>query len=235
MQDSVRLSQIRQSERDSHIAMYSDSQLYKEGSWLRKPIKTVMELFPYFDSQADLRILDLGCGVGRNCISIAQHFAACKIDCVDILDLAIQKLQEYADEYHVLHKLNTIVASIDAFTIPENCYDWILAISALEHVDSKVSFLNKLSEIRNGTRQNGIVCLVINSCVKELDKATNHPVMPQFEVNLPTNELQDLLEITFSGWKVIKSTVREQCYDIPRESGLHLLQTSVVTFVAMKK
>lgn len=56
----------------------------------------------------------------------------------------------------------------------------------------------------------------------------------QFEVNLPAEELQRLLNEAFSGWEILKTTVREQKYDIPRECGLSALETKVVTFVARK-
>lgn len=63
------LLQIRESERKSHIEMYSNSELFKEGSWLRKPIKTILNLLPEFKDYKELNVLDLGCGVGRNCIA----------------------------------------------------------------------------------------------------------------------------------------------------------------------
>ena len=99
----IRLKQIRESEKQSHIEMYSNSELYKEGSWLRKPIKTILDIIPLFADTPELNVLDLGCGVGRNCIAIAQHFKTipCKIDCVDILNLAIEKLYDNAKELDV--------------------------------------------------------------------------------------------------------------------------------------
>ena len=49
-----RLKQIRESEKQSHIEMYSNSELYKEGSWLRKPIKTVLDIIPLFNDYSEL-------------------------------------------------------------------------------------------------------------------------------------------------------------------------------------
>lgn len=230
------LEQIRDNERKSHIAMYTSDTLYEEGGWLRKPIKTVTDLFPYFEDFTELHVLDLGCGVGRNCISIAQQFRSisCVIDCIDILDFAVAKLNDNAKVYGVSGIINGIVSPIEKFPIPYNRYDWILAVSALEHMDSKASFLAKLEEIRNGTRKNGIVCLVINSDVQEFDKATGEPLPAQFEVNLPTKELQSILAQVFAGWEVVKTTLRQQQYDIPRETVTSDLRTNVVTFVARK-
>ncbi len=232
----IRLKQIRESEKQSHIELYSNSELYKEGSWLRKPIKTILDIIPLFSDTPELNVLDLGCGVGRNCIAIAQSFKniPCKIDCVDILNLAIEKLYDNAKELGVASSINGIVETIENYHIKENKYDLIIAISALEHIDSEQSFLTKLYEIKNGVQSNGIICLVINSDIVENEKSTGKEIPAQFEVNLPTEELQDILEKTFSGFKIIKTTISEQQYDIPRGDIVSELKTRVVTFVARR-
>ncbi len=230
----IRLRQIRENEKQSHIEMYSNSELYKEGSWLRKPINTILDIIPLFSYTPELNVLDLGCGVGRNCIAIAQSFKniSCKIDCVDILDLAIDKLYDNAKELGVASSINGIVEPIENYPVKENKYDLIIAVSALEHIDSEQSFLSKLSEIKNGIRSNGIVCLVINSDVKEAEKSTGKEIPAQFEVNLPTDKLQTILKEEFSDFEIIKNTVSEQQYDIPRGDIVSNLKTNVVTFVA---
>ena len=88
----IKLQSIRESERHSHMELYSDKELYKEGSWLQKPIQTVTELFPLFAECEKFRALDLGCGVGRNSIAIAKQFqdVPCRIDCMDILKFAME-------------------------------------------------------------------------------------------------------------------------------------------------
>lgn len=229
-----RLEQIRRFERDSHIEIYSTKELYESGSWLQKPIKTVLDIVPMFEEYQELHILDLGSGVGRNSIPFAQKYAEipCTIECVDILELAIEKLKYNAEKYNVASSIKGIVAPIEEYSIPENSYDLIMAISALEHINSEEAFIAKLREIQAGIRENGIVCLIINSNVVEKDKATGKGLAPQFEVNLPTAKLQSLLEQSFKGWEKIKATVSVQHYDIPREKGVVELTSNVVTLVA---
>lgn len=94
-----RIEQIRESEKKSHIEMYSNDELYKSGSWLNKPIKTIKEITPLFKDYKKLNVLDLGCGV---------------------------------------------VKSIEEYDVQKDKYDFIIAVSALEHVESKTSFINKL-------------------------------------------------------------------------------------------
>lgn len=236
MSEETRLESIRESERKSHIEMYSNEELYKEGSWLSKPIKTVLDIIPVFEGYRELNVLDLGCGVGRNSIAIAKAYntIVCNINCVDLLDYAIEKLNENADNHGVLSFIHGIVKPIEEYAIEKNKYDLIMAVSALEHIDSEKSFIEKLQEIETGIQQNGIVCLVINSEVKERDKLTGTCLYPQFEVNFSTDELQKLLKEIFVNWQIIKSNVQEQQYDVPRENRMSDLKTNVVTLVARK-
>lgn len=230
------LKSIRDAEKESHLEVYSTANLFESGSWLQKPVKTVTDLIPCFKDYNQIKILDLGCGVGRNCIPFAQEYKnKCRIDCVDILDFAIEKLNQNSTNYNVTNEINGIVATIDDFQIENNSYDLIIAVSALEHVDGIESFKSKLREISKGTKENGIVCLIINSQITETDKANGQKLIPQFEVNLKTEELIELLNKSFCGWEVLKSTVRSQRYDIPRGNIISDLTTDVLTFVAKKK
>ena len=44
MNDETRLRYIRESERRSHEEMYSYEELFQKGSWLQKPIKTILDI-----------------------------------------------------------------------------------------------------------------------------------------------------------------------------------------------
>lgn len=234
--DAENLQKIRQAEKESHLEVYSTKELYAGGSWLAKPVKTVLELLPLFKGYRDFRALDLGCGVGRNSIALAKAFREipCQIDCVDILDFAIEKLLENARQHGVADLIRGIVQPIDAYTISPDQYDLILAVSALEHVDSQARFVRKLDEIRDGVRSKGVVCLIVNSNVTERDNITGRTLSPQFEVNLEKHALAELLHQKFAGWEIIKETAVHQKYDVPRETGLAELNTDVVTFAARK-
>ena len=231
-----RVDLIRRAEAKSHIEAYTSHLLFSPGSWLAKPVKTVVDLLSLFEGYTNFRALDLGSGVGRNSIPVAQHFSGipCRVDCVDILELAIAKLNENAQQYGVENCIRGIVSSIDDYEIDADSYDFVMAISALEHIASSSAFEKKLTEIRDGLRPGGIACLIVNSGVVEHDKATGQEMPPQFEVNLPTSQMQDLLEKTFAGWQVIKHTIVHQKYDIPREKRIADLETDVITYVVRK-
>ena len=230
------MKEIRLAEEKSHTEAYTSHSLFSPGSWLAKPVKTVMELLPLFEGYSQFAALDLGSGVGRNCIPVAQHFSSvrCRVDCVDILELAIAKLNENAQQYGVADCIRGIVSAIDDYEIAADSYDLIMAVSALEHIASQAAFEKKLVQIRDGLRHSGVACLIVNSGVVEHNKATGQELPPQFEVNLPTSQMQDLLENTFAGWQIIKHTIVHQKYDIPRENGMADLETDVITYVVKK-
>ena len=231
----IKTKQIRENERLSHTEIYTKEKLYDTNTWLKKPIKTIQEIVPLFSGCQELRILDLGCGVGRNSIFLAEKLGAekaCRIACVDILDIAISKLNQYALEYGVSDNINGIVSSIEDFIIQENSYDLIIAVSALEHIDGEDAFIKKLEEIKNGLKKNGTVCLVINSNVKEINAETLEEIEPQFEVNISTETVQDYLNKIFSVFEIIKNNVIAQEYYIPRGPITSRLTSNVITFVA---
>ena len=231
-----RLKRIRESERKSHEEIYTDEMLYATDSWLKKPIKTVRDIVPLFEDYEKLRVLDLGSGVGRNSIYVAECFKDrdCVVDCVDLLEIAIEKLQENVGERGVAANIRGIQKSIEEYAIEADSYDFIMAISALEHIDTEESFRKKLAEIRDGLREKGVVCLVMNSEVREKNADTGEVVDAQFEVNISTEKMQGYLKEVFEGWSVLKTTVSVQEYDIPREGFVSRLNTNVVTFVGRK-
>ncbi|MBP3329689.1 MAG: class I SAM-dependent methyltransferase [Clostridia bacterium] len=230
------IDKIRKAEKASHIEIYSTAKLFESGSWLAKPVKTIIDILPLFENYQSLDVLDLGCGVGRNCIPIAQKFSniPCRIDCVDILDFAIDELNKNSIRYNVENSVNGIISSIDEFKIEQNKYDFVIAVSALEHINSEKAFESKLKEIENGTKKNGIVCMIINSEIIEKDKNTGKNLDAQFEVNLPTSDLTEMLKKVFVNWEILKQTIVSQRYDIPRENCVADLSTNVVTIVARK-
>lgn len=226
---------IRRKEAESHIKMYAENELFSGDGWLNKPVKTVMDLFPLLDYVNEARILDLGCGVGRNSIPAAQYFSKCTVDCVDILDEAISKLFENATKFSVADKINGIVSTVEDYSIKPCYYDMIIAVSVLEHIDSERTFENKLLEIRNGLRPGGIVCIIMNTDITENEKISGSSLAPQFELNYETNSLLSFMHNVFDGLCILKETVSEQNYDVPRGEVVSVLKSRVVTFAAKKE
>lgn len=230
-----RLRRIREEERLSHTQIYEREELFTGESWLNKPVKTVTDLIPYFQEYEKIKILDLGCGVGRTCIPFVQAFPGkCMADAVDILEIAIDRLERNSRKYGIDSQISGHVCSLEEYPISRESYDLILAVSALEHVDSEETFFRKLNEIREGIREGGIVCLILNTQVEEQDIVTGERLTAQFEVNLPTEYLQKRLKEIFEGWEILKETVKQQAWETGRRDRTVQIMTNVVTFVAVK-
>ncbi len=110
-----RIDYIRQEEKKYHGLCYEQYKLFEIGSWLYKPVKTVMDLMGHFEGQNNLQVLDLGSGVGRNSIPIAQKIrnTSSTVTCVELLNSALTKLQTYSKEHDVFEVIKTKQAAIE--------------------------------------------------------------------------------------------------------------------------
>ncbi|PGZ06753.1 SAM-dependent methyltransferase [Bacillus cereus] len=231
-----RIDYIRQEEKKYHDLCYEQYKLFEAGSWLNKPVTTVIDLMDYFEGQKNLQVLDLGSGVGRNSIPIAQIIKNSNgtVTCVDLLDSALTKLQFYSKEHGVFEIIKTEQAAIENYHITFNTYDYIVAVSSLEHVKSEEDFKNVLHSMKKGTKNGGINCLIINSNIQEIDLKTNQELDALIEINLPTEEMISTLKNIYQEWKEVKVEIKELAYDIVRNERHIQLKTNAITFVVQK-
>ncbi|MEB9303881.1 class I SAM-dependent methyltransferase, partial [Bacillus cereus] len=213
-----RIDYIRQEEKKYHGLCYEQYKLFEIGSWLYKPVKTVMDLMGHFEGQNNLQVLDLGSGIGRNSIPIAQKIrnTSSTVTCVELLNSALTKLQTYSKEHDVFEVIKTEQAAIENYHIDSNAYDYIVAVSSLEHIKSEEDFKNVLHSMKKVTKNGGINCLIINSNIQEIDLKTNEELEALIEINLSTEELIRLLKNIYKGWKEVKVEIKELAYNIVR-------------------
>lgn len=231
-----RIEFIRNEEKKYHDYCYENYKLFEEGSWLYKPVKTVMDLLPLFGDKENMNVLDLGSGVGRNSIPIAEAIKDKdgKILCVDILDSALNKLKEYSKKYKIEEVIQLEKADIENFEIHRNEYDFIVAVSTLEHVKSDAVFDKVIQRMADGTKNNGINCLIVNSEVEEINLETNKKLDVLMELNLPTEVMLTKLRGLYSGWEVLNTKVNPLEYEITRNDDQILLRTNAITYVVRK-
>ncbi|WP_137790687.1 class I SAM-dependent methyltransferase [Bacillus sp. E(2018)] len=232
-----RLERIRQEEKEYHDYCYNHYKLFEKGSWLYKPVKTVMEIVPHLLNLKEMKILDLGCGVGRNSIPLVQAFRrqVVEMDCVDFLESALIKLQQYSTEFKVNEFIKPINADISSFEIKKDTYDLIVAVSSLEHVDSVETLKDVLQRMERGTRKGGINCLIVNSEVTETDIETQTTLDVLMEINMHTNDMTKLLQDTYPNWEILKTGVNPLRYEIVRNQNPVILTTNAITLVVKKK
>lgn len=233
---SSRINHIRLEEKKYHEYCYDNYKIFEQGSWLYKPVDAVMNCLTSFHNQ-NIKVLDLGCGVGRNSIPIAQKISGdnSKVVCVDFLDAATEKLQKYSREYGVEHLIESIIEDIAFFDIEENGYDYIVAVSSLEHVKSKEELKEVLVKMEKGTKMNGINCIIVNSEVEEVEIGTGVTMDAMMEVNISSKEMLQILNENYKEWRKDTVLIKPLKYHINRGEKPVLLTTNAITFVVQKQ
>lgn len=231
-----RVANIRSEEKKYHDSCYDTYNLFEPGSWLHRPVKTVINLLDKYKDQEYLCVLDLGSGIGRNSIPIAESMKNRngRVVCVDLLESAIDKLHSYSQEFGVEQYIATRLSDIEQFIIEQNEYDMIVAVSALEHVSSERALERKLNEMNIGTKTNGSNCIIIGSNIREINLENGQELDPMFEVNISTERMMSLLDQQYVGWEVKEKFVKQLEYEIDRDGQPVKLTSDCITFVAKK-
>ncbi|MDE5414647.1 class I SAM-dependent methyltransferase [Alkalihalobacterium chitinilyticum] len=233
---NINIDYIRQEEAKYHNEFYKENKLFEKGSWLFKPVPNVLRYLNAISKKQNMRILDLGCGVGRHSIPLAEKVRQTNgvVDCVDYLETAVEKLREYSTHFNVQANIHPVLSLIEEFPIEEQAYHYIVAVSSLEHVESVDQFTDVLHRMIRGTRAGGVHYLVINSGVEEIDGVTGNQLDPLFEVNLPTEKMMSLLQEVYRGWSELEVVVKPLEYTINRGEKVVQLKTNAITFVIQK-
>lgn len=233
----ARTARIRAEEKKYHDECYERHPLFQPGSWLHKPVRTVLELMPLACDKAEAKVLDLGSGVGRNTIPIAQYVAprGGKVVAVDLLDSAIEGLNQYALQYGVQGAIQSIRSDIEGYDIEESAYNYIVAVSALEHVSSEERLQVILGEIARGVKPGGIFCIIMGTNIVEVDEESGEELDPMFELNLSQEKALRLLQAAFDGWETLKQQNSHQRYTIERQGKPVILICDSFTFAVRKQ
>ncbi|GGH59126.1 methyltransferase [Paenibacillus silvae] len=225
----------RQAEAGYHSNFYKNNELFEDGTWMSRPMPLVMEMLErLLVHKKELRVLDLGCGVGRHTIPIAQRLTDTNSEVigVDLLDEAVDGLNKYAKRYEVNHIVRAEKADVEHYQVQPNAFDFIAACSCLEHTSSKEALLETVERLKAGTRLGGIHCITMSTSVEEKEIQTGRQIEPLIELNLSTSEAITLLEQAYEGWNIlfqehVTQTIQEEKYDEPTEFRCELLRFAV--------
>jgi cyclopropane fatty-acyl-phospholipid synthase-like methyltransferase len=187
-----------------HREYYASHELYEAGTWLEKPNGSVMEIGQLLANRTGVRALDLGAGVGRNCIPFVKLCESSGImcDCVEVLPEAVEKLRRNASSEGVADRINPICSDIADYQIAAAAYDMVMAMSALEHAYDTERIRDGIRMIQDGTRINGYNCLSIATDLKETDAMTGQPVEVLTRARLSADECRSVLSSVYEGWDV---------------------------------
>ena len=76
-----------------------------------------------------------------------------------------------------------------------NAEEYAVAMKGVDYIIFTGGIGENQIRIREGICKNGIACLIINSNIREYNKISKEQVPAQFEINLPTEELQIMLKL----------------------------------------
>ncbi|MDN4601032.1 class I SAM-dependent methyltransferase [Paenibacillus sp. F6_3S_P_1C] len=222
----------RKAEAGYHSNFYQNNELFASGTWMSRPMPMVMDMLDrLLAHKTELRVLDLGCGVGRHTIPIAQRLGQTNSEVigVDLLDEAVDGLRKYAKEYQVDHIVQVEKADVEHYAIEPDHFDYIAACSFLEHVSNKQALIEAIERLQVGTRRGGIHCITMSTSVEEMEINTGRTIEPLIELNLPTAEAVALLENAYADWNIllqehVTQTIEEEKYDEPTQFRCELLR-----------
>ncbi|RKP57960.1 class I SAM-dependent methyltransferase [Cohnella endophytica] len=228
--------QARTEEIKYHETFYSYNVLFEPGTWLAKPVKIVMDMLELFNHN-EIQILDLGCGVGRNSIPIAQKLKNHQgiITCVDLIPTAIEHLIENSKKYDVHNQIIAEIADAELFLIKPNGFDYIIACSCLEHLSSVDAFRIVVNRMIEGTKENGINTILMSTEIEELDIETGEINEGLIELNLKTEETFALLQELYEDWEILFKRYLPQTIDEMKYGKEIEFRSNWITFVARRK
>lgn len=124
---------------------------------LRIEFETLLQFIGNLEGK---RVLDLGCGIGRNSLKLAHY--AHEVIGYDISEVAVAKANDIAKQLGV----NNFRAEVNNFSdVEEGCFDVILCVNMLHHSATPLQVLNS---IRKALRPGGQLIIMENNPLNPL-------------------------------------------------------------------
>ncbi|MGN7165761.1 class I SAM-dependent methyltransferase [Paenibacillus cellulositrophicus] len=227
----------RASEAEYHQRFYEDNDLFEQGTWMAQPGPVVMEMLErLLQHREDAQVLDLGCGVGRNTIPVAERLRGTRsrVVGVDLLEDAAAKLEENAVEFGVQELVKSEAADVEHYAIEADAYDYIIACSALEHTSSRDALERVLDRMKRGTRTGGIHCITMSTDVEEVDRMTGEVRKGLIETTLAQQDAMALLQQHYRDWNILIERAVPQSIEEVKDGRSIDFRCSLITFAAQK-
>ena len=189
-----------------HINLYKRFGLFEKGSWLEKPEDIILSLAENLKSKKNVKVLNLGSGVGRNSIPIAKIIGKNngEVVCVDYLRIADQKLRKNAKEHQVQKYIKSYVCDVREFEIEKENFDLIIAHSILEHLKNRRVLEKVIKNIILGTKENGYNYICLTTELEEIEIPKMRKIKPKIEIPLTFENGKILLKKLYNKWKILK-------------------------------
>ena len=241
------ISRARNETLNYHRKYYSNHDLFDQDSWLAKPDPTLMELseklineYAQNPTTKPLQIIDLGTGVGRNCVPLAQKLkeknVPAQIECLDILPESIQLLQKYAGQYGVEEYIQARVEDNDNLALKPGSYNLVIAISTLEHCRGKEKVREVLQKLARAVTEGGYCQIEMTTDRNVKDLSSGAPVPTFVETPLTKEEVSELLQEAFdASFERIKEVVFPYKEELEMDGRKVLWQSCQTSFVVRRR
>jgi SAM-dependent methyltransferase len=215
-----------------HEDFYARHELFVEGSWLHKPSPFVLRSLESIEVAGPVVAVDLGAGVGRHTIPVAQRLpAGSYVVGVDLLPSAARLLQANALAHGMAHLVQAVVADLDHVGLAPGSVDWMVSVSALEHAANLEMLERVLRHCQEATRPGGLNCLIIGTDKVEIDHAgRSRPARVEF--HLQRADAEALLGRVYAAWDTLVLTTAVFAVDEDRDGEQYTLRTTNIRLLA---
>jgi tellurite methyltransferase len=217
-----------------HESFYAESELFAPGTWLHRPAQFVLRSLDHVHPERPIIAVDLGCGVGRHTIPIAQALpAGSHVVGVDLLPIAAESLRRNCTTFGVESVVHPVVADLDRFGLATDSVDLLVACSSLEHVTDFAALERLIADVQRATRVGGLHCVMLGTDRRELDRRGRpRPALVEFHLDSRTG--RSILDRMYVGWLWIDNSAEVLRVDEERDGERYKLETTYLKLLARR-
>ncbi len=218
-----------------HQDFYVTHELFAEGSWLHRPSPFVLRSLDRLEARAGVVAVDLGAGVGRHTIPMAQRLPSGSLVVgVDLLPVAAERLRANAEAAGVGAVVQAVVGDLDHVALAPGSVDLIVSVSALEHAANAGALEKVLRQCQLATRTSGLHCFIIGTDKVEVTAdGSEHPARVEFP--LGRQQAQRLLQRVYESWTWLHFSTASFSVDEERDGEHYALRTTNVRLLARRR
>lgn len=155
-----------------------------------------------------LKVLDLGCGNGRNAIALAKLGAIVKG--IDVSSVALELLCNRAKKENV--EVETFIGNMNKLPFPDRTFDMVICYNAIFNTSLK-QIKETMKETRRVTKRNGVFLVTFRSTKSPVpenarileDEANSYVVDTDgFELVSHRTDMEEIEKLS-SGWELLKA------------------------------